>query len=138
MARVEPVLRPSALVVGRSEAVDGSIVARSGVSESVEVPLVSPIAEAISESGERAEFRAVVAVGSVLPSADDNASLKLVDPLPVVAPSDAPPESVEVAEEARALPGSVSCCCIARIWSMRLVTASILILHWDRRAAPAT
>ena len=124
-ASVEPAVSPSEFVAGSSED-------RSGVSAEVSVELssVPPIAEAISESGDRAEV-----VGSV-PSAEDRASLKLVDPLPVVpvvAPSDVPSDVLEVAEdEARAL-GSASCCCIARIWSMRLVTASILINHCDRR-----
>jgi hypothetical protein len=136
---VEPAVSPSEFVAGSSEERS-----EDNVEVSVESPLVSPIADAISESGDRAEFNAAVGpvvpraedsapVESVVPSAEDKASLKLADPLPVVAPSDAPPESVEVAEDATALLGSVICCCIARIWSMRLVTASILIIHSDRR-----
>src|ERR1700759_867840 len=80
---VDPVLTPSELVEGRSEAM-------SGVRDEVLESVPSPIAEAIRESGDSAEV-----VGSV-PSAEDRASLKLVDPVPVVAPSDAPPESAEV------------------------------------------
>ena len=124
-----------------SEFVAPSSVDRSGVSAEVASELPSPssesspIAEAISESGDSAEVSAED-VGSV-PSAEDRASLKLVPPVlavPAVAPSDDPADGVEVVEEdeAGAL-GSRICCCIARIWSMRLVTASILIVHCDRR-----
>src|ERR1700749_114951 len=136
---VEPAGRPGEFVTGSSEE-------RSEVNAEVPVdsPLVSPIADAISESGDRAEFSAAVGpvvpraedsapVESVVPSAEDKASLKLADPLPVVAPSDAPPELVEGAGDAGARLGSVICCCIASIWSMRLLTASILIIHSDRR-----
>src|SRR5271154_3035177 len=82
--RAEPALTPSELVEGSSALMSG------GSDEpSAEGPLVSPIADAISESGESAEFSAVVAAVELLPpSAEDSASLKLVDPVPVVAPSD--------------------------------------------------
>ncbi len=103
-----------------------------------EVPVVAsvppPIAEAISESGERAEL---TAVEPLVESAEDRASLKLVGVEPVVArvaasvaPADATPD---VVWEPAAPAGSENCCRIARIWPMRLSTASILILHRDRR-----
>jgi hypothetical protein len=143
---VVPVLRPSELEAGRSEA--RSEVTVELVSGAPGVVSVPPIAEAISDAGDSAELTAVVAfVPSALvepvepvPSADDSALLKLVDPAPVAAPVDVaggevPTVAADEEEEALvalvgllvALLGSAICCCIARIWEMRLVTASILI-----------
>ncbi|HTX09564.1 MAG TPA: hypothetical protein VME22_13180, partial [Solirubrobacteraceae bacterium] len=64
--------------------------------------------------------------------AEDSASLKLVLVGDALAPPVADDVALEFREEIRA-DGSESCCCIATIWLMRLSTAEILIVLWDRR-----
>ncbi len=77
-ASVEPAVRPSEFVAGSSED-------RSGVSAEVSVELPSVLADRRGHQrvrGRGPRLTARTAVGG--PSAEDSASLKLVDPVPVV------------------------------------------------------